>query len=84
MRNEVLFTIAKIERDICTDNDLPLIELGLDGKTTFFSKRHDITETKTKTNNMTTREYDRMLETLREVNTLCAKAQGQYQAANGI
>ena len=33
---------------------------------------------------MTTQEYDRMLETLREVNTLCAKAQGQYQAANGI
>ena len=52
--------------------------------TTFFSKRHNITETKTKTNRMTTQEYDRMLETLREVNTLCAKAQGQYHAANGI
>ena len=33
---------------------------------------------------MTTQEYDRMLETLREVNTLCAKAQGQYHAANEI
>ena len=37
MRNEVLFIIAKIERDICIDNDLPLIELGLDGKILHFS-----------------------------------------------
>jgi hypothetical protein len=33
---------------------------------------------------MATQEYDRMLETLREVNTLCAKAQGHYHAAMGF
>jgi hypothetical protein len=32
---------------------------------------------------MATQEYDRMLETLREVNSLCAKAQGHYHAAMG-
>jgi hypothetical protein len=41
-------------------------------------------KSKNKTNKMATQEYDRMLETLREVNTLCAKAQGHYHAAMGF